>query len=205
MKAHRCRSMRPRSRPSPSSAPMHGRRFPAAAVRRRQTPLNRSASSPASPTWSAQTSHVLYTRGLPEMNDVFWQHPLGDGAVQGSHLSQQGLHRNSRDCDAARHHQLQAGVVGPRGQDSAQHSLHRIVQGRQGRQVSGARRRLGRRSLQGQRRWQAGHRADPGRRPASRVCIHRPHRRPDRQRGRRLPARLRRQPLRRSASPTRPT
>ena len=34
---------------------------------------SRSASSPASPTWSAPDVHVLYTRGLPEMNDVFWQ------------------------------------------------------------------------------------------------------------------------------------
>ena len=55
--------------------------------------------------------HVLYSRGLPDMNDVFWQHPLG-GRRQGGHLSQQGLHRHARNRHAADHRQLASRMVG---------------------------------------------------------------------------------------------
>ena len=44
--------------------------------------------------------HVLYTRGLPEMNDVFWQYALGRRRT-GGHVSQQGLFRNAGDGQPA--------------------------------------------------------------------------------------------------------
>jgi hypothetical protein len=65
--------------------------------------------------------HVLYSRGLPEMNDVFGI-PLG--RRQGGHLPQQGLHRHAGDATLQIADWKARRSWGP-GTTSAQHPLHR--------------------------------------------------------------------------------
>ena len=82
--------------------------------------------------------HVLYTRGLPEMNDVFWN-TKWEGAVKVDLIRGQGLLRRARNHDARQCRRLAAQYgVGSRGQDATQRPLYRDLQGCKGRQVSAA-------------------------------------------------------------------
>ena len=109
------------------------------------------------PAW-AQTSHVLYTRGLPEMNDIFGQHALG-GRRESRDLPQQGLHRL---CPKPRRSATSPTTSRSGG---ARKTRHRAAFATPPLQSSKAGKYLllaaasGERSLQGQRRWQADHRA----------------------------------------------
>ena len=106
-------------------------------------------------------------RGLPEMNDVFW-HTQWEGGVKVATYPSKDFTGTPRRASTAHHRRLQARMVGTRGQDSAQHSLHRCVQGRQGRQVSAACRGC-RRTIITRLPWMASRsRAGAGRRAASR-------------------------------------
>ena len=138
--------------------------------------------------------HVLYTRGLPEMNEVFEHTHWEPGLKEETYASKTFTgSRATQDKHGISNYKPE--WWGHGRQDSAQHPLQRELQGHQGRQVSGSCRGIRKRSLHRECGWQTDHRAGAGRRPASRIVHCRTQRRPDRQNHCRLSAWLRRKSL----------
>ena len=84
------------SRPSPSSARMHGRRCTGGGGSSEAQAFEPVSIVTGIANLLAPDVHVLYSRGLPEMNEVFRQHAMG-GRREDGDLSQQGLHRHAGD------------------------------------------------------------------------------------------------------------
>ena len=139
--------------------------------------------------------HVLYTRGLPEMMDVFWGSKW-NGPVKVEVFPSKdftGTPQTSTQPNISDYQNVWWG---------APDKTPRTVRYTAGFKAAKAGKYLllaaasGGDTLHRLRRWQAAARANAGRGPGSRVRNPRPKRRPDRHRCRRLPARLLRRPPR---------